>query len=98
MTKSLEQRVYDADRAREVLENEAFQQAFADIQQEITEQWKNSPARDEEGRKLLWQLLKLSEKLKVTLEGSLEDGKMARLELDHQQSLLDKAKSLVGLI
>lgn len=97
MTKTLEQRVYDASRAREVLENEAFQQAFDDIRQEITEQWMNSPARDAEGRESLWNLLKLTDKLQATLTASLNDGKLAQADMNHQQSLLDRAKSLVGM-
>jgi hypothetical protein len=35
--------------------------------------------------------------LQATLTGSLEDGKLARLELEHQQSLLGRAKSAIGL-
>lgn len=93
----LEQRIYNGDRAREVLENEAFTAALADIKQEITEQWKQSPARDTEGREKLWQLLKLADKLEATLRTSLETGKLAVLDLQHKQSLLDRAKAVVGL-
>lgn len=94
---TIEQRIYDGDRAKEVLENEAFQQAFEDIEMEILEQWKQSPARDPIGREQLWQLLKLSQKYKAILTSSLETGKMARLDLEHQESMLSKAKRAVGL-
>lgn len=90
---TLEKRIYDADRAREVLENEAFVQAFADIQQEITDQWKNSPVRDEEGRRELYQLLRMSDKLKITLEGMLTDGKMAKSEREYQERLLAQQRA-----
>lgn len=93
----IEQRLYNGDRAREVLENEAFAAAMADIKQEVIEQWQNSPARDQEGREKLWQLLKLADKLEATLRTSLETGKLAKLDLQHKQSLLDRAKSAVGL-
>lgn len=93
-----DQRVYDGDQAKLVLENEAFQQAMADIESEITEQWKQSPARDPEGREKLWQLLKLAGKLRSNLQTRLETGLLARLELDHQQkTMLQKAKELTGL-
>lgn len=85
---TLEKRIYDATLAREVIENEAFQQAFADIQEEITTAWKNSPVRDEEGRRELYQLLRMSDKLKVMLEGMLTDGKIAQAEREHQERLL----------
>lgn len=94
---TLDERIYAADQAYQVLENSAFQSAMSDIKTEIMEQWKLSPARDPEGREKLWQLLKLSEKLETNLRTRLETGKLARLELDHQQSLAQKAKALVGL-
>lgn len=98
MAKTLEQRVYDASRAKEVLENEAFQQAFDDIRQEYTQAWMNSPARDAEGREKLYLMIKLTDKLQATLTASLNDGKLAQADLNHQQSLLDRAKAAVGMI
>lgn len=94
---TIEQRRYDGDQARLVLENEAFTAALADIRQEITDQWKNSPARDHEGREKLWQLLKLADKLESNLRTMLETGKLAALELKEQQSWADRAKAAIGL-
>lgn len=96
MSKPLEQRIYDGDQARLVLENEAFAAAFADIRKEIVAQWTNSPARDQEGREKLHLMLKLSDKLEATLRLSLEDGKMAALELQQKQSMLERARALIG--
>lgn len=93
----IEERIYNGDRAREVLENPAYAAAFADIKQEITEQWKNSPARDHEGREKLWSLLKLADKLESMLKTSMETGKLARLDLQHKQTIADRAKSLIGM-
>jgi hypothetical protein len=92
---TLNQRIYDADQAKLVLENEAFQRAFEDIKQELTEQWKTSPARDQDGRERLWVMLKLLEKVQITLQASLDSGKLAAKELEHQQSMLDRAKSWI---
>lgn len=90
----LDKRIYDADQARLVLENPAFAQAFSDVKQEIIESWEKSPARDQEGREKLYQLLKLADKLQLTLQRSLESGQLARAELKHQQSLMDRAKEI----
>lgn len=92
-----EARIYQADRAREVLENEAFQQVFADAKQEITEQWTKSPARDHEGREKLWLMLSLLNKLETMLQSSLDSGKLAKLDLEHEKTLAQRAKSLVGM-
>jgi hypothetical protein len=88
----LSQRIYQGDRAREVLENEAFVQAFADIEQELTDTWKTSPARDESGREKIWLMLSLLGKLKSTFQTSLETGTLAKLELQHKQTLAERAR------
>lgn len=82
--KSLEQRRYEGDRAREVIENEAYVDAFAAIRQEYTNAWMNSPARDAEGREKLYLMLKLTDKLQATLEAAMTDGKIASMSLEHQ--------------
>jgi hypothetical protein len=86
---TIEQRIYQGDRAREVLENEAFQGAFADIESEILEQWKNSPARDAEGRERLWTFLMLLRKVKATLHTTLDSGKLAMVQLQHDQKIAE---------
>lgn len=93
MTKSLEQRLYDGNRAKEVLENEVFQQVWADIEQEVIESWTNSPVRDQEGREKLWQYLTLLKKVQARITTTMETGKLAQMELQHKQSLYDKAKA-----
>ncbi|WP_423016881.1 hypothetical protein [Undibacterium sp. Di27W] len=93
MMSTYEQRVHAASRAREVLENEAYQQAFADIENEVTEKWKNSPARDAEGREKLWMYLAMLKKLKSQLDTTLETGKLAQLEVEHKQGLMYRLKN-----
>lgn len=92
----LNKRIYDADQARLVLENEAFQAAFTDIQSEIIEQWKQSPARDAEGRERLWNLLQISQKFKLTLESTISTGTLAKKELSVLRGTIQKAKEFVG--
>ena len=90
---NLNQRIYNADQAKLVLDNEAFQQAFKDIATEITEQWKTSPARDQDGREKLWLMLSLLNKVQAILEQSLMDGKMAQADLKHFQSKQEQEKA-----
>lgn len=94
---TISERISNADRAREVLDNEAFQQAFEDIKQELTEQWKTSPARDLEGREKLFLMLKMLEKVEICLKSSLDSGKLAAKELEYQESMAKKAKGLLGM-
>lgn len=95
---TLEQRLYLGDRAREVLENEAFTEAFEATEREVIEQWTNSPARDVEGREKLWQYLMLLRKVRSNLQSTLETGKLAKLELQHQQSLREKARGWLSSV
>ena len=91
---TLEQRLYQGDQAKLILENEAFTNAFDAIEKDVIEQWKSSPARDEEGREKLWTYLQMLHKLKASLITTLETGTLARVELQHKQTLADKAKAL----
>lgn len=85
---TLDERAREGDEARQVLENPAFARAFNSIEEEYTEAWKNSPVRDRDGRETLWTTLKLLHKLRGTLEASMMDGKLARVELEHQEQIL----------
>ncbi len=90
---TLEQRIYSGDRAKEVLENEAFIAAFEAIENEVIEQWKNSPARDEEGREKLWQYRMLLQKVRTHITSTMETGKLARLELTHRNGVVQRIRA-----
>lgn len=91
------ERIYDGNRAKEVLENEQFQAAFDAVEQDIIDKWTNSPARDAAGRESLWQYLMLLRKVKAQLTGTMETGKLAELDLKHKQSMLDRVRTGLGL-
>jgi hypothetical protein len=90
---TLEQRMTEGEQARQVLENPAFAKAFDDIEREHVEAWKNSPARDPDGRETLWMTVKLLYKLRSTLEAAMTDGRLANVEREHQAKLLAKERS-----
>ena len=92
MTKTLEQRIYDGNRAREALENEALSQVLDHMEQELIKAWSNSPARDEVGREKIYQYLMTLNKFKGDLLGILETGKLAELDLNHKRTLMERAK------
>lgn len=94
---TIEKRIYDGDQARLVLENEAFAQAFDDIEKEYTKAWMESPARDEEGREKLYLTLKMLHKLRTTLEATMNDGKLAHATMVHNQSKSDRLREWIGL-
>ena len=93
----LDKRIYNADRAREILENEMFIEAFDKIEKDLYELWQKSSMADSQGRENLFRYQRAMKEFKANLMTLLDTGKLARLELDHKKSLKEKAKSLVGL-
>lgn len=93
---TIEQRIYDGNRAKEILENEVFQGVFEAIEQELFEAWKQSPQRDEAGREKLHQYQTMLTKVKTHLTSTFETGRLAELDLRHKQSLYDKAKEWIS--
>lgn len=82
---TLESRIYDGNRAKEVLENEVFQQVWADLENGLIESWKNLPASEsnQAGRERLHLSVTLLGKIKATIEQTLESGKLAALDVEH---------------
>jgi len=91
---TLEQRLYLGDRAKEVIENEVFVETFTQIQNEVIEQWTNSPARDAEGRERLWTYLQMLKRLQAQLQQTMESGQLARIDLEHKRTLMDRARGM----
>lgn len=85
-----EQEVYRANRANEVLQNEVYVGAYEAIRDEFKLQWMNSPARDVEGREKLWLMLHLLNKVQLCLQATMEGGKVAKAELEHRQTVLER--------
>ena len=89
---TIEQNIYNGNRAKEVLENEQFTAAFEAIEKDLIDAWKTSPQRDAEGRERIHQYLSLLAKVKSHLVSTMETGKLAELEVRHRQTLLDRAR------
>ena len=86
-----ERTIYLANRSKEVLENEAYLDAFELIKTEIDNQWRTSPARDTDGRERLWLMQSLLSKLQATLETTMQSGKLAAADIHHKQTMLQRA-------
>lgn len=88
---SPEEEIHRASRAQEIIQNEIYIEAFSMIEQELTDQWKQSPVRDAEGREKLWLMLRLLGKVKLALEYTMDSGKLAKAELNHRQTVVERA-------
>lgn len=95
---TLQARIYDGNRAKEVLDNEVFQQAFAAIEEELTHAWKTSPQRDEDGREKLFVALTMLGKVKLALTTTLETGTLALIEFRHQNpTVREQSRDFLGM-
>ena len=90
--KTIEQRIYDGSRAREVLDNEVFQAVFADIRKDLIESWENIPSTSENtpARDRIHLSLTLLGKVKACIQQSLETGKLAQMDLEHKRTLAER--------
>jgi hypothetical protein len=68
--------------ATQVLDNLAFKDAFAKLNEAVLAQLDACPIRDDEGRLLLTQLRKLSFMYEGILRGMVENGKLAKSRID----------------
>lgn len=67
--------------AEQLLAHPLLVEAFELIEEELSNQWQNSPARDQEGREKLWLTLRLLKRLQVQLRSVVETGQFAKLTL-----------------
>jgi hypothetical protein len=92
-THSPEGRVYRGDRAREVLQNEAFAWAFETTKSEIYESWQQTLAANAAERERLWLALQMLERVQEHLVQRLETGKLAARELKHRAKAEQEQKA-----
>lgn len=81
MTDTTEREIQRGERARQLLQDELLQEAFATIEKGLTEQWQNSPVRDKEAREKLWLTLRCLKLVHGHLHSTLETGVMAKATL-----------------
>lgn len=84
----LNQRIYDADLARQILENPVFIAAWSDLENEVIDQWKSSNSAD--ARERSHQQLMTLYAVKSQIQQTLETGKLAKVELEHKRSMREK--------
>lgn len=80
--------------AAELLGNPLLAEALSAFDLELIDEWKKSPARDQDGRERLWMLYQANQKFKQTLTTHIETGKLA--SLSPRPSSIDRLLQVVG--
>lgn len=66
-----------AAKARELLDNSVLTEALDMIEADVVRLWGDCPARDKEGKEILWQLYKASQKFRSILQDFVRTGEYA---------------------
>jgi len=61
------------------LQDKLLIESLDTIEREAIAEWESCPARDTEGRELIWQFYKAAKKFRGVLQGMAQDGKMVQL-------------------
>lgn len=75
------------EQARQLLQNELYVDAVAQVRQAIIDKWISAPMRDREGQHELKLMLKLLADLTGYIQTTLETGKMAQIQLDSERRM-----------
>ena len=71
-------------RAKNLLENELFNEAFEVLKKELLSQWEQSGSQNSDQRESIWLAVRLLEKIKGHISSIVETGHMAKiLEKQH---------------
>jgi hypothetical protein len=65
-------------RAKNLLNDPLYKEAFEKLEEEINNTWYNSSVKDVESREQLWLSLRLLERLRLHLTSIVESGEMAK--------------------
>ena len=87
-----EQELRRAGLAREVMDNQVYQEAFSSLKADLMRAWESSPARDREGREQLWHAVHLLGRIEQHLQQAMETGRMASLQLQQERSRMEQLK------
>ena len=72
------------DRAKSLLSDELFNEAFNMLEQDIKDTWYRTSLGDTEARESLWLSLRLLERIRLHLTSIIETGEMAKKLEEYQ--------------
>lgn len=87
---ALHKQVEAANKAKTVLDSEAFQSAYNAVRDAIIEAWEACPVRDRDGAHELKLMLKIHGDIRGHLEKAVADGKFAALELEKDKTFAQR--------
>ena len=71
-----------AAQATALMQSELLQEAFKTMEADYIDFWKLTPVRDQDARERVWNAIQVIGKVKGHLQKVLDDGKLAKRDLD----------------
>lgn len=81
-------------RADRLLKDDEFQAAVKSVRELLIAEWERCPIRDKDGAHEIKLMLKLLNDLQAHIRSVVEDGKLARIEVDRLESLKSKVRKV----
>jgi hypothetical protein len=86
-----------AIRAQQLMDDELFNEALANLEADYITAWKASLLRDTEARERLWQAVQIVGKIKGHFELMVQSGKLAKKQLD-EIAQMGERKKIFGVV
>lgn len=91
----IEKEAEQGRQAELLLDNPIYKESIEAVRAAIFQAWASCPIRDIEGQHELKLMLKLLHDLTLNIETVAQTGKMAKIEIKRQKTLLQRAKDLI---
>lgn len=85
----IRRQINEMAQSTDLMNNEYLWKQFDYLKQQYMEAWLVTPARDTDGRERLWQAVQVVGKVKDHLRKVLDDGKLAKQDLERLASKQD---------
>lgn len=91
----LEERARRSMEAGNVWDSEIMREARAHVEQSLVAGFRAVPLRDTEGLMRVRLLMELHKAYESFFKAALEDGTMARIEIEHKKSMRERIRSVI---
>lgn len=93
---TLEHEAQRGVRAKHILEDEVYRDAWNAVEASIVDRWKSSPIADAEGQQKLRMMLHVMASVRRQLEDTMDTGKLASAQIEEEQSMRAKVLRTLG--
>ena len=95
---NLTQRAHKGDKASELLNNEIFSDALTNVRQAILNAWQNCPIQDHHTQHELKLMVRLLTDLETNIRAFVQDGNMAKFEIEQQRKRDEQKKKVARFL